>query len=62
MEISGGGGGFPEFEKRVKIVRFYIKLETRSVQDHKKSFKITILAEIRFISIKTLTLNVFSAK
>ena len=50
------GGGeecvLTSFRNRVKIVGLYIKFETCS-RSQKKSFKITILTEIRFISLKT---------
>ena len=54
------GPRFAEFQQRVKIVGLYEKLKTclRS----QKSFKIIILTEVRFISLKRPTKDALTAK
>ena len=50
FKIRGEGVRFAEFQKRVKIVGLYIKLKTCSRSQ--KPFRIIILTEIKFISLK----------
>ena len=49
--LGGGGGRFAEFQRRVKIVRYPYQAQNL-FKITKKSFKINILTEIRFISLK----------
>ena len=54
ISLNFGGPRFAEFQKGVKIVGLYIKLKTCS-RLQKRSFRIIILTEIKFISLKTPT-------